>query len=122
MQTPDFLRSDARDYLPLTESTFFILLSLAMKPRHGYGVMKEVLALSRGRINLSAGTLYSALKRLLEQGWITRLDEGETFENAGRPHKTYALTELGRSILNAEIARLDSLVQVAHLQTEERQV
>lgn len=59
--------------LPLTETTFFILLSLSPKPKHGYAMMKDVESLSEGRIRLSTGTLYGAIKRLLEKGWIKRL-------------------------------------------------
>jgi DNA-binding PadR family transcriptional regulator len=54
--------------IPLTESTYFILLSLSSKPKHGYAIMKDVWILSNDRIILSTGTLYGALKRLLEQG------------------------------------------------------
>ena len=56
----------ADDYLPLTETSFFILLSLATAPKHGYGIIKEVETLSAGRVVLAAGTLYSALRRMLE--------------------------------------------------------
>ncbi len=61
--------------LPLTETTYFILLSLAPGPRHGYSIMKDVLQLSSGRVELSTGTLYSALKRLLDQNWIQRTED-----------------------------------------------
>ena len=60
---------------PLTESTYFILLSLSPEPKHGYAIMKEVQELSEGRVVLSTGTLYGALKRLLDEGWIIRLEE-----------------------------------------------
>jgi DNA-binding PadR family transcriptional regulator len=73
--------------------------------------MKEVEALSDGRIRLSTGTLYGALGRLLDQGWIERLDNAEP---TGRPRKDYALTNTGRRILTAETARLEALVAAAH--------
>ena len=53
---------------PLTEPTYFILLSLSPKPKHGYAIMKDVKELSKSRVILSTGTLYGALKRLLDQG------------------------------------------------------
>ena len=103
------------DALPLTESTFFILLSLAPVARHGYAIMQEVEALSNGRVTLSTGTLYGALKRLLENDWIMRI---ETPSSDGRGRKEYTLTNLGRRILSAETARLQSLAQLGtqHLQ------
>ena len=62
-------------FLPLSEAVFFILLSLAPGPRHGYAILKEVATLSQERVNLSTGTLYGALKRMLEQNWIERVDD-----------------------------------------------
>ncbi|MCE7980310.1 MAG: PadR family transcriptional regulator [Caldilinea sp. CFX5] len=104
---------------PLTEAAFFILLSLAPKPKHGYAVMKEVESLSHQRVTLSTGTLYGALKRLLEQGWIEPVAEADDLASqpveSKRVRKAYALTELGRSMLQAETARLQSLVAVAQL-------
>ena len=102
----------AEESLPLSEATFLILLSLAPGPKHGYAVMKDVAHLSKQRIVLSSGTLYGALKRLLEQDWIERLP-GTDVDQGGRPQKVYALTELGRRMLAVETARLRSLVQAA---------
>lgn len=103
---------DPNSSLPLTEATYFILLSLAPAPRHGYAIMKNVHLLSHGRVSLSTGTLYSALKRLLDQGWIRRADEYNNGSN-GRQRKAYHLTDLGRHILAAEIQRLEGLVGAA---------
>lgn len=103
-----------QSFLPLTEVSFYILLSIAPEPRHGYAIMKDVQSLSEGRINLSAGTLYGALKRLLESGWIERFDKGD-LDETGRPRKSYQLTGLGRAILAAEIERLHGLVRAATL-------
>jgi len=98
--------------LPLTEATFFILLSLAPGPNHGYAIMKDVHQLSQGRVMLSTGTLYSALKRLLEQDWIRRNGAPEDNSN-GRVRKTYSLTSLGMHILQAEVQRLEGLVSAS---------
>jgi DNA-binding PadR family transcriptional regulator len=98
--------------LPLTETTYFILLSLAKGPRHGYAMMKDVYQLSAGRVVLSTGTLYSALKRLLDQGWIDRaVDPVDSPDGRGR--KAYRLTGLGMQILEAEVGRLQGLVDAA---------
>ena len=118
-------RTDIQGYLPLTETTFLILLSLVPGPKHGYAMIKDVHGLSHGRILLSTGTLYGALKRLLEQGWITRTSAGERTSpgtiHPGRPRKAYVLTDLGRRILDAEIERLQALIAVARLDIAEGQ-
>ena len=96
----------------LTEKTFFIMLSLANEPKHGYAIMKEVEALSDERIQLSTGTLYGALNRLLENEWVERIIEsGEV----SRGRKTYRLTEKGHAILNNEVRRLKNLVTIAQM-------
>jgi DNA-binding PadR family transcriptional regulator len=108
-------------YLPLTETTLYILLSLAGKPKHGYAILKEVQALSEGRITLSTGTLYGALKRLLENGWIQR-QESETAPNNERPRKVYRLTKIGRRVLQAELGRLNKLVKLGEIRTASERV
>lgn len=104
----------AQDYLPLTESTFFILLSLAATPKHGYGIIKEVEAMSTGRVSLATGTLYSALRRMLSDGWIERLADDPPGSDS-RERKLYRLTDFGRRILELETERLKTLVRLASL-------
>ncbi len=87
----------------LTEAVFYILLAL-VEPKHGYGIMQQTALLSRGRLTLSAGTLYGALATLQEKGWIEPLPE------EGRK-KEYRITQAGRSVLEQELARLDELVE-----------
>lgn len=103
---------------PLTEATFFILLSLSPAPKHGYAIMKEVKVLSKDRVLFSTGTLYGALRRLLEQGWIKRVNDPEP-NPTDRERKAYALTERGRKVLNAEIERLKSLLKTAQQRTSQ---
>jgi DNA-binding PadR family transcriptional regulator len=98
--------------LPLTEATFFILLSLSSGKKHGYLIMKDVAVLSDERIMLGTGTLYGALGRLLDQEWIERVDEEQ---HSGRPRKAYLLSDLGKRILSAETNRLQSLLNAARL-------
>ena len=102
---------DYQEHLPLSEAVFFILLSLLPGPKHGYAIMKDVEVLSDARVSLSTGTLYGALKRLLESGWVRRAANGQGEED-GRQRKEYALTRLGRAILEAETARLKKLVAI----------
>ena len=104
----------SQEHSPLSEATLFILLSLSGEPRHGYAIMKDVERMSQGRVKLSTGTLYGALRRLLEEGWIRRAGDTPASET-GRVRKVYVLTDLGQRILNAEVARRKMLVTTAHL-------
>ena len=104
--------------LPLREPTFLILLSLSPGPKHGYAILKEVEALSEGRVRLSTGTLYGAIKRMLDDGWIRRAEDPLP-KSTPRERKAYALTEQGRRVLHAEIERLRKLVNVAQVQIAE---
>ena len=108
------MRNAVKNEVPLTEPTLFVLLSLASGPKHGYAIMQEVEKLSGGRVRLSTGTLYGALQRMLEGGWIERVEEGAA-DTGGRPRKSYALTDRGRTILGAEIDRLESVAALARI-------
>ena len=110
--------TDTLSNLPLREPTFLILLSLSPGPKHGYAILKEVDSLSDGRVKLSTGTLYGAIERLLDQGWIRRVEDPIP-NDTNRPRKAYELTELGRKTLNAETARMRRLVTVAGSQALE---
>jgi DNA-binding PadR family transcriptional regulator len=110
------MQADPTSYLPLTVPTFYILLSLAPGKNHGYAILQEVERLSKGQVHLSTSTLYSALGRLLDQGWIERVPgDLEPDAHPGLPRKAYVLTELGRRILEAEADRIQALANVARL-------
>jgi len=96
---------------PLTEPVLLILLSLAAQPRHGYSILKDVEQMSDGRVLLSTGTLYGALRRLLEDDWIERLDQ----KNTSRGRQAYRLTPRGRKNLQFEVDRLKHLTRLANL-------
>jgi DNA-binding PadR family transcriptional regulator len=112
---------DVQASLPLTEATYFIMLSLAAGPKHGYAILKDVEVASEGRVLLSTGTLYGGLRRFLQDRWIERLDD-PAMKQTGRPRKVYTLTNLGQTILEAEIARLRALVSAANLRVAEERV
>jgi PadR family transcriptional regulator PadR len=117
---PAFSGLDPSSYLPLTEPTFYILLSLVPGKKHGYAILKHVAVLSDERVSLSTSTLYSALGRLAEQGFIERVaSDGAESTGPGLPRKAYALTNLGRRVLEGETRRLQALVMVARLQLGE---
>ena len=91
------------DNIALTESTYYILLSL-INPQHGYGIMQQAEELSKGRVRLAAGTLYGALSAMVDKGWIEQLPVEE-----GSRKKEYQLTAQGRRVLEKEVERLREL-------------
>ncbi len=104
--------------LPLTEPVLLILMSLAGEPRHGYSILKDVERMSNGRVVLSTGTLYGALRRLLDDDWIERFEESET----PRGRQAYRLTPQGRRNLQMEVDRMKHLTRLATMRVaaEER--
>lgn len=94
---------------PLSEAVLLILMSMSGQPRHGYALIKDIAALSQGRVRLSTGTLYGALRRLLEDGWIERYQQ----EDTSRDKQAYRLTPPGRRRLHAELERLRQLTRAA---------
>ena len=88
----------------LTEAVYYILLSL-MQPMHGYGIMQNVEALSKGRVKLAAGTLYGAINTLLEKGWVSALPDSGN----GRK-KEYQITDTGIAAVQSELLRLRELL------------
>lgn len=94
----------------MQEPSFLILTAVADRPRHGYGIMKEVAAVSDARVNLRAGTLYAALDRFVTAG-LVEVDREEVVD--GRHRRFYRLTEAGRAELSAEAARLAGNARLA---------
>ncbi|MBO5808512.1 MAG: helix-turn-helix transcriptional regulator [Bacteroidales bacterium] len=90
----------------LTEAVFYILLAL-QKPLHGYGIMQKTSEFSKGRLVLSAGTLYGALSNLIDKGWISPYNQTSDLESR---RKEYIITDEGMMILEAELERLQELV------------
>jgi DNA-binding PadR family transcriptional regulator len=90
---------DIIKYLPLTESTYYILLAL-VEPLHGYGVMQKVETISDGTVTVGPGTLYGAFTSLEKEGLIKMVKEEDR-------RKSYALTAKGRQVLAEQIRRLE---------------
>jgi DNA-binding PadR family transcriptional regulator len=103
------MRHVAKDIKPLSEPVMLMLTSLASEPKHGYALLKDVEELSNGRVQLSTGTLYGAIRRMLEDRWIERFEQ----EDTSRDKQAYRLTARGRMQLNAELLRLRHLLQSA---------
>jgi len=89
-------------YLPLTESTAYILLALT-EPLHGYALMQKVDTMSQGTVRIGPGTLYGAFSQLEKEGLIQMVSEADR-------RKSYILTAKGRSVLEEHIRRTEILV------------
>ena len=95
---------------PLTPAMFNVLLALADSDKHGYAVLKEVAEQTAGEVQLSTGTLYGIIKRLLVEGLIVELRERPAIQNDDQRRRYYHLTETGHSVALAEAERLEKLV------------
>jgi DNA-binding PadR family transcriptional regulator len=102
-----------RDLLPLTPAVLNILLALADRERHGYGIMREVEGRSGGEVRLGPGTLYGSIKRMLADGLIEESDERPDPEMDDQRRRYYRITDFGRRVAGAEAERLASLVDMA---------
>jgi DNA-binding PadR family transcriptional regulator len=94
----------------MQEATFLILTALAAGSQHGYGIITDVEQISKGRVRLRAGTLYTALERLRTDRLI-EVDREEIVES--RLRRYYRLTPTGAERLAEEADRLRSNADVA---------
>ena len=99
---------DPSRYLPLSSHQFHILLALTEGERHGYAIIQDIAERTEGAMRLGTGTLYTAVARLVELELIA--DTGREDER----RRFYKLLPLGRAVLKAETARLETLVRFAH--------
>jgi DNA-binding PadR family transcriptional regulator len=97
---------------PLTPALFHVMLALADGDKHGYGIMKEVAEQTDGEVQLSTGTLYGIIKRLLSTGWIKEV-RGPAMKNDDARRRYYRLTEEGHGIAIGEAKRLERVVERA---------
>jgi len=97
------VQDDLERYLPLTESTYYILLAL-VEPLHGYAVMQRIEGMSEGLVHVGAGTLYNAVPVLLKEGLIAQVDEDSR-------RKYYHLTQKGKAVLLRQIERLEVMAR-----------
>jgi DNA-binding PadR family transcriptional regulator len=98
------------EFLPLTHVVYHILLSLSPEARHGYGIIKDVSERTGGRLELEAGSLYAAIRRLRNDDLI---EEQAGPEGSDSRRRYYALAPLGRAVLQAESERLAEMVELA---------
>jgi DNA-binding PadR family transcriptional regulator len=104
---------DPQQFLPLTPADFNILLALADGEKHGYSIMKEITTQTGGRLRLGPGTLYGAIKRLLEDDLIEESAERPDPAHDDERRRYYRLTDFGQHVAAAEAARLEELVRLA---------
>ena len=99
--------------VPLSTAVFQILLSLVDEALHGYALIQDVRARTDGEVRLTASTLYAAMKRLLDSGWIEELDTPPTVEKHDERRRYYQITQLGREVAAAEARRLERMTAQA---------
>ena len=102
-----------QDLIPLRPVDFLVLLMLAPKERHGYGIMQDVLEHTGGRIELEAGSLYRTIRRLGAEGLLEESARRPVADLDDERRRYYRLTSLGRKVVAAEAARLRTLVRIA---------
>jgi DNA-binding PadR family transcriptional regulator len=103
------------EWRPLSEPVFLILTSLASEPRHGYALLQDIQRMSNDRVILSTGTLYGALRRLLDEGLIERFEQPDK----SRDKQAYKLTAEGRRQLRLEVDRMKHLTRTAAVRLRE---
>ncbi|OPJ62918.1 PadR family transcriptional regulator [Clostridium oryzae] len=91
--------------LPLTETTYYVLLSL-LQPAHGYLIMQKVEQLSNGQVRLAAGTLYGAIENLLKQKFIQSVKSDDS------RRKVYLISDKGKEILKLDFERMKHMISV----------
>jgi DNA-binding PadR family transcriptional regulator len=89
---------------------FNVLLALADSDKHGYAILKEVAEQTAGEVQLSTGTLYGIIKRLLADGLIVELRKRPVVEDDDQRRRYYRLTDAGRELAVAEAVRMEKLL------------
>jgi DNA-binding PadR family transcriptional regulator len=99
----------------LTPAALHILMSLAEGNRHGYGIKRDVEVATGGNLHLGPGTLYEAIHRMAAQGWIVEVEPADAREDPDfdARRKYYTLTDAGREEMEAELDRLDAVLEHA---------
>ena len=96
--------------MPLTAAVFNVMLALADGDKHGYAILKDVAGQSEGEVQLSMGTLYGIIKRLLAEGWTAEVRRRPAMADDDPRRRYYRLTSAGREIAVAETERMEKLL------------
>jgi DNA-binding PadR family transcriptional regulator len=98
---------------PLSTQVFQILLSLVDADLHGYAIIQDIAQRTDGEVRLTASTLYAAIPRLLDAGWIEESTKRPKAANDDPRRRYYRLTPAGREAARAEALRLERLAGMA---------
>lgn len=109
-------------YGPLTPAMLQVLLALADGDKHGYAILKEVARRSGGEVTLRTGTLYTVLKRFVDDGLVAETDERPDPALDDERRRYYRLTRRGRDVAVAETERLTETVRQARAKLALRRV
>lgn len=101
------------DRPPISRTAIHVLIAIGPEERHGYAIMQEVSRITNGATRLGPGAVYTTIRRLLDDGLIEESDERPDPELDDQRRRYYRLTGLGRSVVAAEVSRLESLVDSA---------
>ena len=104
--------SPATDRAPLTAPVFQILLSLVDEDLHGYALIQDIRDRTDGEVELTASTLYAAIKRLLDSQLIDELTTRPDNDDDPR-RRYYRITPLGLEVARLETARLERTLRMA---------
>jgi DNA-binding PadR family transcriptional regulator len=108
---------DLQHLLPLTPAVFFVLFALAEGEKHGYAIMQVVSTLSENKVRMGPGTLYTTIQRLLNLSLIEEVaGPSDATDREGR-RRYYRLTGNGKTLLEAEVDRMESVVRRARRKT-----
>lgn len=108
---------DLEHLLPLTPAVFFVLFALAEGEKHGYAIMQVVSTLSENKVRMGPGTLYTTIQRLLNLSLVEEVvGSSDATDREGR-RRYYRLTRNGKTLLEAEVDRMESVVRRARRKT-----
>jgi DNA-binding PadR family transcriptional regulator len=106
-------RSDPERLLPLTPQMFQVLIALADGDKHGYAIIKEVSRRTEGAVTLSAGTLYTIVRRFVQEGVIAEADARPDPALDDERRRYYRITDFGRLVARAEARRMETALGMA---------
>jgi DNA-binding PadR family transcriptional regulator len=108
-----FKQEDVSSLLPLPPATFHILMALSDEDRHGYAIIQDIASRTGDKLQMSAGTLYRSIQRMLEQGLIVETRDRPAPEEDDERRRYYRITPFGLAVARAEAGRLTEMVKLA---------